>query len=154
MPRDPQAEPEAPLPARVECYAGYRGEETPRRFQISGRWLEVEELLVRWLAPDHRYFEVRAGDGRHYLLRHDAASQLWELVPHRRERGESHPRPFPARPLAPGFARSAPVFPMTAPVDPASTGDSPRGSPLGILAPRMTGRRAARMLYRSSALLL
>ena len=36
MPGDPQIAPDAPFPVRVECYAGYRGEETPRRFCLSG----------------------------------------------------------------------------------------------------------------------
>jgi hypothetical protein len=68
---------------RVECHAGYRGEETPRRIQLAGSWLEIEEILDRWLAPDHRYFEVRCGDGETRLLRHDVESQLWELLPER-----------------------------------------------------------------------
>jgi hypothetical protein len=64
---------------QVECYAGYRGEETPRRFRIGDRWLEVEEVVDRWLDPDHRYFKVRVADGATYLLRHDATTQRWEL---------------------------------------------------------------------------
>jgi hypothetical protein len=69
---------EAPL--RVECHAGYRGEESPRRFHLGERALEVAEVLDRWLAPDHRYFKLRADDGGIYVLRHDAESQRWELV--------------------------------------------------------------------------
>ena len=65
---------------RVECYAGYRGEETPRRFQLADSWLEIEEILDRWLAPDHRYFKVRGSDGEVYLLRYDVESQRWELL--------------------------------------------------------------------------
>jgi hypothetical protein len=65
---------------RVECHSGHRGEETPRRFELAGSWLEIQELLDRWLAPDHRYFRVRADDGGVYLLRHDVESQHWELV--------------------------------------------------------------------------
>jgi hypothetical protein len=64
---------------RVECHAGYRGEETPRRFERAGSWVEIEEVLDRWLAPDHRYFKVRGGDGEVYLLRHDVESRRWEL---------------------------------------------------------------------------
>jgi hypothetical protein len=68
---------------RVECYAGYRGEETPRRFQLADSWLEIEEILDCWLAPDHRYFKVRGSDGEVYLLRYDVESQRWELLPER-----------------------------------------------------------------------
>jgi hypothetical protein len=63
----------------VECYAGHRGEETPRRFQLGDEWLEVTEIVDRWLAPDHRYFKVRAGGGT-YVLRHDAVNGTWELT--------------------------------------------------------------------------
>jgi hypothetical protein len=30
----------------VECYAGYRGEETPRRFSLGARWIEVLDVLA------------------------------------------------------------------------------------------------------------
>lgn len=74
---------------RVECYAGYRGEETPRRFFLYERAVEVNEVIDRWLAPDHRYFKVRGSDGSVYILRHDEATQEWELtVFDRTERGD------------------------------------------------------------------
>ena len=56
---------------QVECYAGYRGEQEPRAFTLGERRFEVLEILDRWLAPDHRYFKVRADDGRVFILRHD-----------------------------------------------------------------------------------
>ncbi len=63
----------------VECYAGYRGEEEPRRFDWQERQLEVIEILDRWLDPNHRYFKVRGNDEGIYMLRHDADSGVWEL---------------------------------------------------------------------------
>jgi len=68
------------IAVRVECYAGYRGEETPRRFYLEKRRIEVAEVLDRWLAPDHRYFKLRGGDGALYILRHDVAADRWELI--------------------------------------------------------------------------
>jgi hypothetical protein len=68
------------LAVRVECYAGHRGEETPRRFHFGARVVEVIEVLDRWLSPDHRYFKVRGDDGANYILRHDVASDQWELT--------------------------------------------------------------------------
>ncbi len=65
---------------QVECYSGYRGEETPRRLTIGEREIEVAEVLDRWLAPDHRYFKVRGDDGFTYILRHDMTSLDWELI--------------------------------------------------------------------------
>lgn len=69
-----------PREIRVECYAGYRGEQTPRRFVLGDRRIEVAELLDAWLAPDHRYFKVRGDDGNTYLLRHDIEDERWELT--------------------------------------------------------------------------
>ncbi len=65
---------------KVECYAGYRGEETPRRFHIGRRAVEISEILDRWLGPDHRYFKVSGDDGGTYILRHDAEKDRWELI--------------------------------------------------------------------------
>lgn len=70
----------APLEVRVECYAGYRGEETPRRFALGERRVEVASILDSWLAPDHRYFKLSAKDGGLYILRHDIVHQRWELT--------------------------------------------------------------------------
>lgn len=63
----------------VDCYSGYRGEETPRRLQFGSMNVDVVEIVDRWLAPEHRYFKVRGGDGRLYLIRHDEALQRWQL---------------------------------------------------------------------------
>jgi len=65
---------------RVECYAGYKGEETPRAFHLGDRRIAVAEVLDRWLAPDHRYFKVRGDDGGLYILRHDVEKDRWELT--------------------------------------------------------------------------
>ncbi|MDJ0935343.1 MAG: hypothetical protein QNI93_08070 [Kiloniellales bacterium] len=64
----------------VECYAGYRGEETPRALNFDGRRVEVVDVLDRWLAPDHRYFKVLGRDGARYILRHDTASGRWSVT--------------------------------------------------------------------------
>jgi hypothetical protein len=43
----------------VECYAGDPGEEAPVRFRLADRVIEIEDVLDRWIAPDHRHFKVR-----------------------------------------------------------------------------------------------
>ena len=68
------------LSLRVECYAGYRGEETPRRFTIGTRGIEVLEVVDQWLSPEHRYFKIQGDDGGIYILRHEVASNRWELT--------------------------------------------------------------------------
>jgi hypothetical protein len=75
----------------VECYAGYRGEETPRRFMLGSRRVEVVEVLDRWLAPDHRYFKLLGDDGDTYILRQDSPTGRWDLTLY--QRGGSHERP-------------------------------------------------------------
>ena len=65
---------------RVECDAGDPGEEEPIALYLGERRLEVTEVVDRWLAPGHRYFKVRVGDGRQFVLRHDAAKHAWELA--------------------------------------------------------------------------
>lgn len=66
--------------AQVECYSGHRGEETPRRLLLGRRAVEVQEVLDRWLSPDHRYFKILGDDGALYILRHDAETGDWELT--------------------------------------------------------------------------
>ena len=64
----------------VECYAGHRGEETPRAVVIGDRRVSVVDVLDRWLAPDHRYFKVRGDDDGIYIVRHDPVADRWELT--------------------------------------------------------------------------
>lgn len=68
------------LAIRVECYAGARGDQTPRRLSFNGRSIEVIEIIDAWLSPDHRYFKVRGEDGACYILRNDVAAARWELA--------------------------------------------------------------------------
>lgn len=65
---------------KVECYAGYRGEESPQRFYLHEKPVDVSEILDRWLSPNHRYFKVRGEDDGIYILRHDTESGEWELT--------------------------------------------------------------------------
>jgi hypothetical protein len=64
----------------VECHAGHRGEETPRRFFLHERKFEIVDLLDCGLGPDHRYFKVIVEDGGVYILRYDAGRDFWELT--------------------------------------------------------------------------
>jgi hypothetical protein len=74
------------LAVNVECYAGHRGEQTPRTLILADRRIAVAEVLDAWLAPDYRYFKLRGGDGNTYLVRHDERSNAWELTMFRAER--------------------------------------------------------------------
>lgn len=65
---------------RVQCYSGYRGEETPRRFWLGERCVTIRSVTDRWLAPEHRYFKVQGDDGATYILRHDPLGETWALT--------------------------------------------------------------------------
>jgi hypothetical protein len=47
---------------------------------MHSRCIVVQEVLDRWLAPDHRYFKVRGSDGDLYILRHDPRADRWALT--------------------------------------------------------------------------
>jgi hypothetical protein len=68
------------LDVTVECYAGHRGAQTPRRFSFGGRSIEVVEVLDAWFGPDYRYFKVRGDNAAAYILRHDEGAGGWQLI--------------------------------------------------------------------------
>lgn len=70
----------------VESYSGYRADERPVRFVLSGIEYEVVEVEDRWYSPQATFFRVVAGDGNRYVLRHDEAQDEWSLEAFRGER--------------------------------------------------------------------
>jgi hypothetical protein len=69
------------LRIRVECYAGYKADEKPRRFWLQDRCFEVVEVADQWYSPGVTWFRVRADDGSLYVLRHEESPQedRWTL---------------------------------------------------------------------------
>ena len=65
---------------KVECYAGYRGEETPRAIGFESGKIEVKKVLDRWLDPDYRYFKVLGDDQGIYIIRNDVNTGVWGLT--------------------------------------------------------------------------
>lgn len=75
------------VPIQVQCHAGFKADETPRRLCVQERWLEVTEVSDRWYEqgtdpewPAADYFKVRAGDGHAYLIKHDLEDDAWYLA--------------------------------------------------------------------------
>jgi len=64
----------------VDCYAGYRGDETPRRIWFGSRPVDITDVMDRWLAPDHRYFKCADADGAVYIIRQDMETLDWALT--------------------------------------------------------------------------
>jgi hypothetical protein len=65
---------------KVECYSGYRVEETPRRILFETHTIEVRAIIDRWLSPDHRYFKIKGSDDAEYIIRYDTQKRKWELT--------------------------------------------------------------------------
>ena len=64
---------------RVECYAGYKGEERPLRIQLSQGMVEVAEVEDRWYSPGATYFRVLLANSDRYVLRRDDGQDVWTL---------------------------------------------------------------------------
>lgn len=65
---------------RVDCYAGYRGEETPRQLTMGARHIAVVAVQDQWLSVDHRYFKIIGDDEGMYIIRHDPQLDVWQLT--------------------------------------------------------------------------
>jgi len=64
---------------RVECYAGYQGDERPVRLQIGEQMVDVAEVEDRWYSPGATYFRVLLSNGERYVLRREEAQDVWTL---------------------------------------------------------------------------
>ena len=74
-------------PIQVKCYAGYKADESPRRFLWQNRRIEIREITDRWHQgagdpewPVADYFKVLTDDRQEYLLKHDIETDEWHLV--------------------------------------------------------------------------
>ncbi len=72
---------------QVQCYAGQKADETPRRFLVDDQWIEIAEVLDRWYQieslpewPRANYFKVHGANDREYLLKHDLEADTWHLA--------------------------------------------------------------------------
>ena len=63
----------------VQCYAGGRADEEPRRVVEGGRTREVTGILDRALTPDERRFLVALSDGTRCRLVQMRADGRWRL---------------------------------------------------------------------------
>ena len=75
------------IPVKVDRYARYKADESPRAFWWQDQRIEVEEVVDRWYQggvdprqPQADYFRVRCGDQHVYVLKHDHEGGEWFLV--------------------------------------------------------------------------
>jgi hypothetical protein len=65
---------------QVEHGVGPYGDVEPRAFTLGEQRLDVVQIIDRWLSPAYDYFKVAASDNARYILRHDTASDQWEMT--------------------------------------------------------------------------
>ncbi|WP_287155290.1 hypothetical protein [Candidatus Solincola tengchongensis] len=76
---------EANFPVQVKCYSGFKADERPLSFVLSGRELSVMDIEGSWFEEDETSrerrvcFRVRADDGDLYLLSHHPEEGSWIL---------------------------------------------------------------------------
>jgi hypothetical protein len=68
---------------RVECYSGYKADESPRKLILASRTLEIVTIEDRWYSPGATYFRVCVTGGDRYVLRQQETQDLWTLVGYR-----------------------------------------------------------------------
>ena len=70
----------------VVCYAGYKGEESPRSFMLGDERIEVTSITKEWVgenAPDRtrrRFFRVKGSDGFMHTLYYDEGVSAWFMA--------------------------------------------------------------------------
>ena len=64
---------------RVECYAGYKGDERPLKLQIGNDMVDVTDVEDRWYSPGATYFRVLLVNGERYVVRREDAQDVWTL---------------------------------------------------------------------------
>jgi hypothetical protein len=73
------------LVVRVECYAGYKGDERPVRVHLGRNALEVVSIEDRWYSPGATFFRIAVEGGGRYVLRYEEAQGVWSLHAFRAE---------------------------------------------------------------------
>lgn len=67
------------LLVRVECYAGYKGDERPVRVYFGDRSMQVVAIEDRWYSPGATFFRVVVEGGDRYVLHREDGQDLWSL---------------------------------------------------------------------------
>ncbi len=65
---------------RVECYAGWRGDERPVAFWLDDRRVGVQSILETWSTENGTYFRITTDDRAQQVLCRDDRRDRWDLV--------------------------------------------------------------------------
>lgn len=65
---------------KVESDSGPKGQESPLRFLLGSRTIQVEAVVDRWYGEQASYFRVLGNDENSYILKGPLQDGSWELV--------------------------------------------------------------------------
>jgi hypothetical protein len=65
---------------KVESSPDAKGQESPCRFLLGSRIIDVEEVSDRWFGEQACYFRVLGNDQNSYILKGPMEDGTWELV--------------------------------------------------------------------------
>jgi len=65
---------------KVETLSDAKGQESPCRFFLGTRMIQVEAVADRWYGEQACYFRVLGDDGNSYILKGPLEDGSWELV--------------------------------------------------------------------------
>jgi hypothetical protein len=65
---------------KVESSADPKGQESPTRFTLGNRVVQVEACVDRWYGEQACYFRVLGDDENSYILKGPLEDGTWELV--------------------------------------------------------------------------
>jgi len=75
------------IPIKVECYSGYKVDESPIRFYWDDIQFEISEILDRWYQggtnpefPSANYYKVQTASSGQFILKHEIKRDTWYLV--------------------------------------------------------------------------
>jgi hypothetical protein len=65
---------------KVESYSDSKGQESPSRFQLGTRTIQIGAVVDRWYGEQACYFRVLGDDENSYILKGPLEDGSWELV--------------------------------------------------------------------------
>jgi hypothetical protein len=65
---------------KVESFSDAKGQESPSRFMLGTRTVEVAAVADRWYGEQASYFRVLGSDENSYILKGPLEDGSWELV--------------------------------------------------------------------------
>lgn len=65
---------------KVECCVDEKGQESPARFSLGARAVDVAKVVDRWYGEHSCYFRVLGSDENSYILKGPLEDGSWEMV--------------------------------------------------------------------------